>query len=140
MWNFFCSYICFHLDHNGLQPTQMLLLIKPILVQPISDITKRCSRAADDIRTHQSSKHTTMASCQASFSLVGIFSSGSVRCNSSSVPETILPLLCSITTAKINRVRLEQMLCKRVHSWKLELGKKLYRATTGDQLWPNISY
>lgn len=63
-----------------------------------------------------------------------------VRFKSSSVPETILSLLCSIATGKINRVRLELMLCKTVYSWKLELGKKLYRARTGDQLWPNMAY
>lgn len=81
-----------------------------------------------------------MASCQASFNLVGIFSLGNVLGSRAALFQKQFCLLCSIATGKINSVRLELMLCKIVYSWKLELGKKLYRATTGDQLWPNVAF
>lgn len=75
--NFFSSYISFHLHHNGSKVTQMLLLIMPILYSH-SVISLG---GYSSCRWHQDTsklQHIRMASCQASFSLVGFFSSGNV--------------------------------------------------------------
>lgn len=124
-------YISFHLNHNGSKPTQMLLLIMTIPYSQ-SVISQgglfKLQMTSGYIKAANTSSwlHARPASVW----------KGSLAQAMCQIRERFCSRNNFTTFAQhhkwlISCLRLELMPCKTLSSWKLELGKKLYRATAG---------